>query len=203
LAGADSTGIYAGADASANVAENNVLPALILLAKAGMAAYTLYEVYDKAQSGLELLEQFNNGTLKEDQLKDKLIDLGIDLAIDVTAGKVSGPAVAVLGTLAGKSGLGARFEAIYRKIADGGGNNTGNDKYTGGAHKDTSKPKGDGLDSHHCPAKNCYKNAPISSADGPAIKMDPADHKYTSSYGSSRAAKEYRARQKDLVNQGD
>ncbi|WP_417790623.1 DUF637 domain-containing protein [Terasakiella pusilla] len=124
LAGADSTGIYAGADASENVAENNVLPALILLAKAGMAAYTLYEVYDKAQSGLELLEQFNNGTLKEDQLKDKLIDLGIDLAIDVTAGKVSGPAVAVLGTLAGKSGLGARFEAIYKKIADGGGNVT-------------------------------------------------------------------------------
>jgi hypothetical protein len=36
--------------------------------------------------------------------------------------------------------------------------NKGNkDSYSGGPHKDTSKPTGDGLDSHHCPAKSCSK----------------------------------------------
>lgn len=72
----------------------------------------------------------------------------------------------------------------------------------GGAHKDTSKPVNDGFDSHHCPAKNCYKDAPISSSDGPAIKMEPADHKKTASWGSSDDAIEYRAKQQELLNQG-
>ncbi|WP_410003778.1 hemagglutinin repeat-containing protein [Pseudomonas syringae] len=72
----------------------------------------------------------------------------------------------------------------------------------GGPHRETSKPVNDGLDSHHCPAKNCYASAPISSADGPAIKMDPADHKLTASYGSSPEAKAYRAQQEKLLKEG-
>lgn len=75
-------------------------------------------------------------------------------------------------------------------------------QYKGGAPKDTSKPKGDGLDSHHCPAKNCYKDAPISSAGGPAIQMDPADHQYTTSYGNGAAARAYRKEQQRLLNEG-
>src|SRR5690606_6965105 len=59
-----------------------------------------------------------------------------------------------------------------------------------------------GLDSHHCPAKSCYKNAPISSLDGPAIKMEPGDHRLTASYGGSPEAKAYRERQKELIDQG-
>ncbi|EFO33270.1 phosphoglycerate kinase [Roseibium sp. TrichSKD4] len=74
--------------------------------------------------------------------------------------------------------------------------------YSGGAHKDTKNPVGDNLDSHHCPAKACYKDAPISSEDGPAIKMDPADHRLTSSRGSSAEAKAYRAEQKRLLDLG-
>ena len=72
----------------------------------------------------------------------------------------------------------------------------------GGAHRDTSKPRNDGLDSHHCPAKNCYKGAPISSSSGPAVKMEPSDHSKTASYGSGKAAKEYRERQRKLLDQG-
>ena len=75
--------------------------------------------------------------------------------------------------------------------------------YTGGSHRETSKPVGDGLDSHYCPAKSCYKNAPISSQDGPAIKIEPRDHRMTASYGSSPDAKLYRERQQDLVDQGN
>lgn len=65
----------------------------------------------------------------------------------------------------------------------------------GEAHRDTSKPVNDNLDSHHCPAKSCYTDAPISSVDGPAIKMGPSDHKLTASNGSSDAEKAYRAHQ--------
>ena len=72
----------------------------------------------------------------------------------------------------------------------------------GGAHRDTTKPANDGFDSHHCPAKGCYKDAPISSKDGPAIKMTPEDHRKTASHGSSDEALSYRARQEELLSQG-
>ncbi len=83
------------------------------------------------------------------------------------------------------------------QVGNGGGN-----KYSGGAHRDTSQPLGDGLDSHHCPAKSCYEGAPISSSDGPAIQMDPKDHKETTSYGSGKEAKDYRATQQQLLDEG-
>jgi len=75
-------------------------------------------------------------------------------------------------------------------------------KYKGGPHSETKKPTNDGLDSHHCPAKDCYKGAPISSEQGPAIKMDPKDHRLTESYGRSPYAIQYRAKQKELLEQG-
>lgn len=75
-------------------------------------------------------------------------------------------------------------------------------EYTGGAHEETKTPPNDKKDSHHCPAKSSYTDAPISSEKGPAIKMDPADHKKTASYGSSDEAKKYRQQQRDLLNQG-
>ncbi len=75
-------------------------------------------------------------------------------------------------------------------------------KVLGGAHRDTSKPVNDKLDSHHCPAQSCYTGAPISSKDGPAIKMDPKDHRNTASYGSSDEAVAYRAQQEKLLGEG-
>jgi len=88
------------------------------------------------------------------------------------------------------------------KAGDAEGSLGGDSPYVGGAHKETSRPVGDSLDSHHCPAKACYKNAPISSQDGPAIKMDPGDHRQTASYGGSPEAKAYRKQQKELIDQG-
>lgn len=58
------------------------------------------------------------------------------------------------------------------------------------------------MDSRHCPAKGCYTHAPISSWDGPAIKIDPKDHEKTASYGSSDQAVAYRNRQEELLEQG-
>lgn len=53
-----------------------------------------------------------------------------------------------------------------------------------------------------CPAKGCYVSAPISTQDGPAIKMTREDHALTSSHGSSSAAKAYRAKQQQLLSEG-
>jgi filamentous hemagglutinin len=107
----------------------------------------------------------------------------------------------------------AKAKALYKegKVAEAADLVEGLDKLPrsksqneilGGAHRDTSKPVNDGYDSHHCPAQSCYKGAPISSADGPAIKMDPADHKNTASYGRDADARAYRERQQDLLSQG-
>lgn len=57
--------------------------------------------------------------------------------------------------------------------------------YTGGRHSQTKKPTGDGMDSHHMPAKASYADSALTPNEGPAIKMDPADHRQTGSYGAS------------------
>ena len=38
--------------------------------------------------------------------------------------------------------------------------------------------------------------------DGPAISMEKTDHRQTASYGSSREAREYRAQQRELIEDG-
>ncbi|MFO7562940.1 MAG: DUF6531 domain-containing protein [Enhygromyxa sp.] len=60
--------------------------------------------------------------------------------------------------------------------------------YSGGRHSQTSLPVGDGLDSHHMPAKATYADTALTPADGPAIKMDPSDHRLTGSYGASASS---------------
>lgn len=49
------------------------------------------------------------------------------------------------------------------------------------------------------PAKSA---SPLPEADGPAIRMDPADHRRTASYGRGTAQDAYRARQRELIDQG-
>jgi RHS repeat-associated protein len=70
----------------------------------------------------------------------------------------------------------------------------------GGAHRDTTKPSRDGLESHHMPADSING---IPTNDGPAIKMDPADHAETSSWGSGRDAEIYREGIQKKINGGD
>lgn len=42
----------------------------------------------------------------------------------------------------------------------------------------------------------------LETADGPAIVMEKGDHQETASWGNSREAREYRAKQAELVKQG-
>src|SRR5438309_356514 len=61
-------------------------------------------------------------------------------------------------------------------------------------------PKGDGLESHHMPAKSVNGLHPDK---GPAIQMDPEDHEDTASHGSKGdEARRYRERQRALIEQG-
>ena len=57
----------------------------------------------------------------------------------------------------------------------------------------------DGKHRHHMPAKSA---SPLPEADGPAIRMDPADHRGTASYGSGHRQDAYRARQRELIEEG-
>ncbi len=59
--------------------------------------------------------------------------------------------------------------------------------------------EGDKIEVHHMPADSVTE---LSRNDGPAIRMDKADHRETASCGSSREAREYRECQKDLIDEG-
>ncbi|HBI61999.1 MAG TPA: hypothetical protein DDY31_12440 [Lachnospiraceae bacterium] len=59
--------------------------------------------------------------------------------------------------------------------------------------------KGDKYEVHHMPADSASN---LERGDGPAIKMEKEDHRQTASCGSSREAREYRAQQKELIEQG-
>lgn len=52
---------------------------------------------------------------------------------------------------------------------------------------------------HHMPANSASE---LPTDDGPCIVMDYEDHRETASCGNSREAQEYRAKQKELIEQG-
>lgn len=75
----------------------------------------------------------------------------------------------------------------------------GEGPYRGGGHNQTNKPVNDQKDSHHMPADDA---SPLDRNDGPAIQMDPRDHKLTKSNGSGLQATTYRDAIEALLNQG-
>ncbi|MEX0310622.1 MAG: hypothetical protein AB3N17_10290 [Tateyamaria sp.] len=72
--------------------------------------------------------------------------------------------------------------------------------YRGGAHGAMRLPVGDGLDSHHTPARAAsYLHPEV----GPSIQMDPADHALTASNGRMPGSAQYIAAQRHSVNSGN
>ena len=67
---------------------------------------------------------------------------------------------------------------------------------TGGAYKDVPA---NGGQVHHMPADSV---SPYSKNKGPGIRMDTVDHMQTESWGRSKTAQKYRARQKELIDEG-
>lgn len=73
--------------------------------------------------------------------------------------------------------------------------------YRGGRYGDVFEGgRGDRIEVNHIPP---FEVNGLSFRDGPTISMDKADHRILSSTGSSNEAKEYRARQRDLIEAGD
>jgi hypothetical protein len=63
---------------------------------------------------------------------------------------------------------------------------------------------GTGGEVHHMPAFNSFNGeVALKHGQGPAIWMTVEDHRKTNSWGSSTAAKLYRADQKKLIQQGN
>ncbi len=65
-------------------------------------------------------------------------------------------------------------------------------QYRGGAHSSMQLPWGDGLESHHTPARAA---SPLPPQVSPAIQMDPVDHALTASHGRMPGSASYRAAQ--------
>ena len=66
----------------------------------------------------------------------------------------------------------------------------------GGAYKDVA---GAGGEAHHCPSKAV---SPLPEPEGPAVRVDPLDHRQTTSYGRSAEARAWRATQQRLILEG-
>lgn len=70
----------------------------------------------------------------------------------------------------------------------------------GGSYDEVFKEgEGDKYEVHHMPADS---TSSLERGDGPAIKMEKEDHRQTTSCGSSKEAREYRAQQRELIEQG-
>jgi len=75
----------------------------------------------------------------------------------------------------------------------------------GGSYKDIKEnmtergETGEQYEVHHTPADSCTE---LNYTDGPAVKMEKADHRETASYGASRDAQEYRGQQKEFIDSG-
>ena len=67
----------------------------------------------------------------------------------------------------------------------------------GGAWSDVAAAGGE---RHHMPADSV---SPLSREEGPVIRMDRDDHMDTKSWGSGNAAKAYRTKQQELIDQGN
>ncbi|HYO62033.1 MAG TPA: hypothetical protein VER08_00095 [Pyrinomonadaceae bacterium] len=66
----------------------------------------------------------------------------------------------------------------------------------GGAYKDVPAKGGE---VHHTPADSI---SPLSRGAGPGFRMEKADHMKTASWGKSKSAQAYRAKQKKLIEEG-
>ncbi|MCM1277315.1 MAG: hypothetical protein NC299_18480 [Lachnospiraceae bacterium] len=80
-------------------------------------------------------------------------------------------------------------------------NETEREPKSGGSYNEVKEhSNGDTHEIHHMPADSI---SILERGDGPAIKMEKADHRKTASYGSSHEAIEYREKQKELIDNGD
>ncbi|SIT00900.1 hypothetical protein SAMN02744133_104202 [Thalassospira xiamenensis M-5 = DSM 17429] len=138
--------VYIGADAGQSVAEDNILPAVILLVQGAMIAWTAYELYDNATTAYELVTAYANGELTDEQFEDALLEAGLNAVIDASVGKLK--ILEKSYELARKAGLTDKADDLLRKIAShnnggiGGPNRTLPSGYTRNVDGSVTGPRG-------------------------------------------------------------
>lgn len=98
-----------------NVAENNVLPAVLLIARIGLAAYTAYELYESGEAAVELYTKYRNDELTEDDWRAMAVELGIATVSGVVLSKVK--VLDAMEQLARKAGFHQKADEILSSIA--------------------------------------------------------------------------------------
>ena len=90
----------------------------------------------------------------------------------------------------------ASGDNVAEVAGDGEGSGEHNNQILGGAYKDVPA---NGGHVHHMPADSA---SPYTKNEGPGIQMSINEHMQTDSWGSSKEAKRYRAKQKELIEKG-
>lgn len=74
-------------------------------------------------------------------------------------------------------------------------------EHHGGSYRDLFiDGRGEYIEIHHVPANEANG---LEGNDGPCIEMEKCDHKLTASWGMSREARDYRAKQRELIEAGN
>lgn len=97
-------------------------------------------------------------------------------------------------------GWGLNFSGEQNEAKNESANDKQETSKKGGSYSDVRvEGEGDKYEVHHMPADSA---SPLERGDGPAIKMEKEDHRKTASCGMSREAREYREKQRELIEQG-
>ena len=105
--------------------------------------------------------------------------------------------IAVPGATARSANVAAAETAIAKEGAESAVGEMAARK--GGSYAECRKVSLEGEEVHHMPAKSASN---LEVNDGPAIRMDAADHRQTASCGNSIEAREYREIQRGLIEEG-
>ncbi|MCC7000379.1 MAG: RHS repeat-associated core domain-containing protein [Deltaproteobacteria bacterium] len=209
----DQYGWFQGADPNLNWFERNIVEP--------WGAHVFRPVARKAfmvvQGGMMALG--GKMALRPETLGDAIaMGLGSATATVYTGGAAAGGAVAgpelvlagagtaaVPASTAARATAAATLAAVSNSMKEGDASAQGDNPGAGGKEKEPPEGgaykdlRGEGADRHHMPADSV---SPLSKGKGPAIRMEPADHARTASYGSRADAKAYRAVQEQLVSAG-
>ena len=105
--------------------------------------------------------------------------------------------IAIPGVTARSANVAAAETAIAKEGAESAVEEMAAKK--GGSYAECGKARLEGEEVHHMPAKSASN---LEVNDGPAIRMDAADHRLTASWGYSLEAREHQAAQRELIEQG-
>ena len=184
-AAASGTSVAVAQGAAENAAENNVLPAVVLVVRGAVIAYTLYEAYETATSALDTIEAYRRGEIGPEEVAEQLALVGIEIAVGAVASRadLAKKLASAAGDTIRRVGLGDRLDAALRRLdadervasvsdgSNGGGTGTGDSTGSGsttggGAGKGTEGDGGNGDGSSGGSNRAANDNDPVINRTG-------------------------------------